>query len=367
MTAVLVVMCLVVGALELYASRRARNQAEAFQHRIDELKTQVGKQSNVLVTVGEQLTAEVARVKREVLPGMDSRLRHNTLQLQEFKDLLRQADDHLRAQSTRLHELEQQKIIFSALRRKLTDVEAAVRPLLRDGAGGGGEDRVETALSRISDLERGDDQIQELQHDLTRALEDVEDAVADLLRFTADELDEKVTASLTGRPAEGVTVAGRLFSHDPQLRDILAAVYEHCVGANLLSIRFKTTDGAPERLRYFLAGRSMAELARGYAALLISIGMDLDRGLAQPDDAVALRAMLRTLNESIGATAQIGPLIVVRTPERLVCAVLRHTQGLEFDSYGVLWDPAATAEWLSRLPAHQVWDLTAWAAARPEA
>jgi hypothetical protein len=363
-TAVLVLMCLLVGALELYAGKRSRKQAEAFQRRIDELKTQVGKQSNVLVAVGEQLTTEVARVKRDILPGMDSRLRHNTVQLEQFKGLLRQADDYLRAQATRLHDLEQQKILLSALRRKLTDVETSMRPLLRETAPEG-EDKVESALSRISDLERGGDEVQGLQRGLARALEDVEDVVADLLRFTSDELDDAVTASLSGRRPDGVTVSGRLCSRDPQIRDVLIEVYERCVAANLLSVRFKTVEGEPDRLRYFLSGRSMAELARGYAALLISIGMDLEER-SQPDDAAALRALLRTLYESTGATAQIGPLIAVRAGGHLLCGVLRHAQGLEFDSYGVLWDPAATTDRLRRLPAHQVWDLTTWAAQPPE-
>ncbi|MBC6461048.1 hypothetical protein HKK72_24690 [Actinomadura sp. HBU206391] len=362
-------MCLLVGALELYAGRRHRKQAEDFQRRIDELRTQVGKQSNVLVTVGEQLTAEVAKVKRDVLPGLDSRLRSNTVQLDRFRQLLGQADEYMKAQATRLHDLEKQKIILSALRRKLTDVESSMRPLLTAGDAAEDEDgaKVETALTRISDLERGGDEMLDLQRDLTQALEDVEDVVTDLLRYTSDELDEAVTASLTGRPPDGTTVAGRLWCADPQVRDVLVEVYERCLGAGLLHVRFKTTDDEPGRLRYFLSGRGMSELARGYAALLISIGMDLQRGRRQPADAAALRALLRAMHEGEGATAQIGPLIVVRTPEALICGVLRHSQGLEFENYGLLWDHAAAADRLRRLPAHQVWDLTAWAAQSPEA
>lgn len=366
MTVVLIVMCLVIGALELYAGRRSKNQTETVQRWIEDLRTQVTKQSNVLVTVGEQLTVEVAKVKRDVLPGLDSRLRHNTRQIEEFQELLGQADEYIRAQATRLHDLEQQKIILSALRRKLTEVETSMRPLLDHGVAQA-DDKVETALSRISDLERDDDEIQEFQRDLTRALEGVEDVVSDLLRFTSNELSGAVTTSLTGVPTDTVTVAGQLWSQDPRLQDILVEMYERCVRANRLDIRFKAADGAPERLRYFLSGRGMAELARGYAALLISIGMDLDPGRRHPDDAAALRAMLRTLHESPGGTAQIGPLIMVRTSEELFCAVLRHTQGLEFESDGLLWDPTAAMERLHRLPAHQIWDLTAWAAHPPEA
>jgi hypothetical protein len=365
-TVALIVMCLVVGALELYAGKRSRNQADAFQRRIDDLRTQVDKQSSILVTVGEQLTTELARVTREVLPDLESRLRQNTMRIGQVGELLGQADEFIKAQATRLHELEQQKIILSALRRKLTDIEESVRPPQAPDADA--EDRFETALTRISELERSGDQALELQRDLTRALEDVEDVVADLLRFTSTELDAAVIISLTGEATEGMTVAGRLWSGEPHLQDVLVEMYERCVRANALDIRFKTTDAEPERLRYFLSGGGMAELARGFAALLIAINMHLEHpGGRPPENAAALRALLRTLYESTAATGQIGPLIMVRTPAELLCGVLRPAQGAEFETTGLMWDPAAAALRLRRLPAHQLWDLTAWAAQPPSA
>jgi hypothetical protein len=369
-TAALIVMCLVVGALELYAGRRSKNQADAFQRRIEQLRTQVDKQSSILVAVGEQLTTELARVTRDVLPDLESRLRQNTTRVEQVGELLEQAGEYIRSQAMRLHELEQQKIILSALRRKLTDVEAAMRPPAPASPADDAEaaDRVETALTRISELERSGDRSLELHRDLTRTLEDVAEVVADLLRFTSTELDEAVTTSLTGRPTEDVTVAGRLWSGDPHLQDILVKMYERCVQAGSLSIRLKTTDGEPERLRYFLSGSGTAELARGYAALLIAINMHLEHpGGRPPDNAAALRALLRTLYESTAATAQIGPLIMVRTPKELLCGVLRRAQGVEFESSGLLWDPTAAGPRLRALPAHQVWDLTAWAAQPPDA
>ncbi|WP_433477904.1 hypothetical protein ACQPZP_13200 [Spirillospora sp. CA-142024] len=390
-TVILVVMCVVVGALELYAGKQSRDQANTFNRRIDELNDQVTKQNNVLVTVGEQLTAELARVKQDVLPALDNRLRQNTGQVEELAGLVHQADDYLRTQAGRLHELEQQRITLAALRRKLGEVETSVRAVTRAG-GEAVEGRVDAALGRLADLERGGEEILELQRALTRTLEGVEDVVAELLQFTEGELDDTVTAALTGRPrahGDAVTTTGRLWTRDDQLEDILCEMYERCVRASRLNVRFRTAEGAdgpvpgsPERRRYFLGGHASEDLAGVFSALLISAGADTPanggdakRGLARvepgvppgvepvrvPEDEAALKALLRTLSESSGAVAQIGPLMAVRTRDELLCAVLTAAQSLELESDEVFWDPAAATVRLRRLPSHQLWDLTGWA------
>jgi len=396
-TAILVVMCVVVGALELYAGKQSRDQSNAFSRRIDELNEQVTKQNNVLVTVGEQLTAELSRVKQDVLPALDDRLRRNTGQVEELAGLVHQADEYLRTQASRLHELEQQRITLAALRRKLSEVETSVRSVTRVGAEAT-ESKVDAALDRLSDLERGGEEILALQRTLTRTLEDVEDVVAELLQFTEGELDDTVTAALTGRPrahGDAVTATGRLWTRDDQLDDILGEMYERCVRASRLNIRFRTTEGAdgfvpgsPERRRYFLGGQAAEDLAGTFSALLISTGADLPRNgphgtppggtrgsLARvepgvpgvkparpPEDEAALKALLRTLSECSGAVAQIGPLMAVRTRDELLCAVLTAAQSLELESDEVFWDPVAATVRLRRLPSHQLWDLTGWAA-----
>ncbi|MEU8117439.1 hypothetical protein AB0C21_01865 [Spirillospora sp. NPDC049024] len=396
-TVILVVMCVVVGALELYAGKQSRDQANAFTRRIDELNDQVTKQNNVLVTVGEQLTAELSRVKQDVLPALDNRLRQNTGQVEELAGLVHQADDYLRTQAGRLHELEQQRITLAALRRKLGEVETSVRSVTRAG-GETADGRVDAALGRLAELERGGEEILELQRALTRTLEDVEDVVAELLQFTEGELDDTVTAALTGRPrAHGgaVTATGRLWTRDEQLEDILCDIYERCVRASRLDVRFRTAEdangpapGSPERRRYFLGGHASEDLAGVFSALLISAGAgarpngglsggEAKRGLARvepgvppgvepvraPEDEAALKALLRTLAECSGAVAQIGPLMAVRTRDELLCAVLTAAQSLELESDEVFWDPAAASVRLRRLPSHQLWDLTGWATA----
>ncbi|XRQ03615.1 hypothetical protein ACN3XK_44450 [Actinomadura welshii] len=394
-TVILVVMCVVVGALELYAGKQSRDQSNAFSRRIDELNDQVTKQNNVLVTVGEQLTAELSRVKQDVLPALDTRLRQNTGQVEELAGLVHQADDFLRTQAGRLRDLEQQRITLAALRRKLSEVETSVRAVTRTG-GEAVEGKVDAALDRLTDLERGGEEILALQRTLTRTLEDVEDVVAELLQFTEGELDDTVTAALTGRPrahGDAVTATGRLWTRDDQLDDILGEMYERCVRASRLNVRFRTAEGSdgpapgsPERRRYFLGGQAAEDLAGTFSALLISTGADLPRnglhegesrrGLARvepglppgveparpPEDEAALKALLRTLSECSGAVAQIGPLMAVRTRDELLCAVLTAAQSLELESDEVFWDPAAATVRLRRLPSHQLWDLTGWAA-----
>ncbi|WP_030164245.1 hypothetical protein [Spirillospora albida] len=387
-TVILVVMCVVVGVLELYAGRQSGRQAAAFERRIRELNEQVTKQNNVLVTVGEQLTAELSRVKRDVLPALDTRLRSTVDQVEDLAGLVHRADEFLRTQSGRLRDLEQQRVTLAALRRKLTDVETSVRTVTATGAASI-EGKVDTALDRLADLERGGAEILDLQRTLTRTLEDVEDVVAELLQYTEGELGDTVTAALTARPAgdaTSVTATGRLWTRDDQLEDILTEMYERCVRANRLHVRFRTAEGADgpegaERRRYFLGGQDAEDLAGAFSALLISTGADLRpngagaRGLARiepglpsgvepvrpPEDEAALKALLRVLHESSGAVAQIGPLMAVRTRDELLCAVLTAGQSLELESDEVFWDPAAATVRLRRLPSHQLWDLTAWA------
>ncbi len=371
MTVLLVLLCLIVGSLELYAGKRSKDQADGFVKRVEELRQQVDRQSGVLVTVGEQLKAEMFKVQRDVLPAMENRVRQNTGQIEQLRTLMQQAEAYLRTQAQRMQDLEKQKITLAALRRKLSDIESSMEALPRPDAAATGQN-VETALARISALERNGDQIQEFQRDLTRTLEDVEDVVSDLLGFTSTELDQAVATSLTGRRAPSVAVGGRMWSRDPRLMDVLAEMYEQCVRANHLTIRFRAvegTDGAEDgHLRYFLTGRSPEELVGDFAALLVSIGRNdvAATGRRSTTEARALQGMLRTFAESNGAIAQIGPLIALRTREELLCAVLSHAQVMDFENNRLFADSLASAVWMRRLPGHQVRDLTAWAAQPPE-
>src|SRR5690606_19854903 len=109
---------------------------------------------------------------------------------------------------------------------------------------------------------------------------------------------------LTGRPrarGDAVTATGRLWTRDDQLDDILGEMYERCVRANRLNVRFRTAEGSdgpvpgsPERRRYFLGGQASEDLAGVFSALLISTGADLPRnGLREGAPGGARRGLAR--------------------------------------------------------------------------
>lgn len=369
MTIALVLLCMAVGALELYAGRQAKHQTQTFIDRVDELRAQVRRQNRTLEITGEQINDELSEVRQQLLPGIDHRVRQHGGRIDELAALLHRTEEYIRAQAIRLHELEKQREALAELRGRLADMEiSGLKPVqVPVVAGAPGDGRIDAALTRIADLEHGRVQILDLQRDLTRALEEVEVVVTDLLGYTAGELDRAITTSLDARPDPQPTVPGHLMSSDAALREVLADVYERCVEGSGLAVRFKNAeDGA---YRYYLTGRVLEELGGGYTALLISLTMDV--GSAQlrrrlPSDESAVKALLRALFETEGAVAQIGPLVVARTADSIVCGVLTPVQGLELERMNLLNSPEAAAARLRELPIHQFWDLTAWAG-RPAA
>ncbi len=369
MTIALVLLCVAVGVLELYAGRQAKYQTEAFVNRVKELHSLVRRQNQTLESTGKQLTEELGEVRQRLLPGLDLRVHQHGGRIDELAALLHRTEEYIRAQAIRLHELEKQREALAELRGRLADMESTSFPVAVPAIAGQGssDTRVEAALTRIADLEHNRAQMLGLQRDLSQALEEVEGVVADLLHHTSGELDRAITATLEPGTAPITTVGGSLMCADPALRDVLADVYERCVEGSGLSVQFKTVE---ERLtRYYLTGRVLEELGGGYTALLISLTMDVGSPSLRrrlPSDESSVKALLRALHESAGAVARLGPLVVSRTPDALVCAVLTHSQSLEFDRHDLLSDPAEATARLRGLPVHQFWDLTAWAG-RPAA
>ncbi|MFD0541448.1 hypothetical protein ACFQY7_54210 [Actinomadura luteofluorescens] len=283
-TVILVVMCVVVGALELYAGKQSRDQAHAFTRRIDELNDQVTKQNNVLVTVGEQLTAELSRVKQDVLPALDTRLRQNTGQVEELAGLVHQADDYLRTQAGRLHELEQQRITLAALRRKLGEVETSVRAATGAGGEGGGaavEGKVDAALGLARGpgaRRRGDPGVAAHPHPHPGGRRGRRRRAAAVHRGRARRHRHGRAHRTSPRPRrrrhrDGTPVDARRAARGHPQRHVRAVR-----ARQRLAVRFRTAEGAngtpgsPERRRYFLGGHASEDLAGVFSALLISAG-----------------------------------------------------------------------------------------------
>lgn len=369
MTIALVLLCLAVGGLELYAGRQSKKQTEAFISRVDELRAQVRRQNHMLESTGRQIGEELTEVRQQLLPGIDFRVRQHGGRIDELASLLHRTEEYIRAQAIRLHELEKQREALAELRGRLSDMETTGLKVQVPAIAGGlavGDSRIDAALTRISDLEHNRSQILDLQRDLSQALEEVEDVVTDLLQYTSGELDRAITTTLDGREEAQPTVGGALMSSDPALREVLSDVYERCVEGSGLGVQFKTSDDG--LTRYYLTGRVLEELGGGYTALLISLTMDVGSpGLRRrlPSDEASVKALLRALYETDGATVQLGPLVVSRTRDVLVCGVLSHAQTLELERHELLRDPVALTARLRELPVHQFWDLTAWAGRPP--
>ncbi|MDX6739279.1 hypothetical protein [Actinocorallia sp. A-T 12471] len=366
MTAVLVLLCVAVGVLELYAGRQSKYQAEVFVSRVRDLHDLVLRQHNRLESTGRELNEELAEVKQRLLPDLGFRVSQHGGRIDEMSSLLHRAEEYIRAQAIRLHELEKQRDVLAELRGRLSDMEAAQTPVPVPAIAGG-EARMEAALTRIADLETDRGKVLELHRDLSSALEEIEEVVADLLGYASGELDHAITATLHDGTEPLTTVGGSLMSADPALREVLSDVYERCVEGSGLHVRFR--DVEDDVTRYYLTGRMLEELGGGYTSLLLSL--TLDAGLSATrhgagGDAGSVKALLRALHESAGAVARIGPLVVCRTADALVCGVLTLAQSVEFERRRLHADPAAAAATLRELPVSQFWDLTAWAA-RPAA
>jgi hypothetical protein len=167
------------------------------------------------------------------------------------------------------------------------------------------------------------------------ALDRLAAEVAALRAHLVGRLDQAVAASLGAEPAE--FVAGCLTADPAGARPALAGPYErfaeHC------GLRVELTD----RDRYYLSGRSPRALERDFVDLVAALraGCRETTGKA--------RGLLGALRGAERGGAQIGPLLIVRTPESLVCGVLPLAE-LRGAPGGLLADPAAAARRLHRLP-----------------
>ncbi|MGI5165890.1 hypothetical protein ACQEU3_16165 [Spirillospora sp. CA-253888] len=175
--------------------------------------------------------------------------------------------------------------------------------------------------------------------------------VAALRAHLVGRLDQAVAASLGADPVD--TVAGALAADGAEPRGDLARAYARVAERFRLRIELTapddTGDGEAWRVRYYLSGRSPRALERDFFDLLRALRAGCD------DDAVP--GLLRALREAGTGGAQLGPLIVVRTPEALLCGVLTLAE-LRRPGHAPLADPADTAALLRRLPAGRFLDAT---------
>ncbi|MFI0486889.1 hypothetical protein [Actinomadura sp. 9N215] len=160
--------------------------------------------------------------------------------------------------------------------------------------------------------------------------------VAGLRAQLARRLDDAVAASLGAEPVD--VVGGFLRVSPPAARAPLTGPYERFAGRHGLRIELADQD------RYHLSGRSPRGLESDFIELVRSLPADGEDATAQVLDLLGLLA------DAEAGTAQIGPLLVVRTPESLMCGVLPLAELLRPETAALLDDPPAAARRLRLLP-----------------
>lgn len=164
-------------------------------------------------------------------------------------------------------------------------------------------------------------------------------------------LDQAVAASLGADAVD--TVLGVLGGEVPgPARTTLAEAYEKCALSYALRVELAEPDGgAPWQTRYYLSGPSPRELERAFLDLV----RGLRSGTAGPAD-----PLLSELRQVEDAVAQLGPLLLVRTPQALLCGVRPLADLLRNDPGALPADPAGAAARVRRLPTTRFCDLSTW-------
>lgn len=172
--------------------------------------------------------------------------------------------------------------------------------------------------------------------------------VAALRAQLARRLDQAAAASLGADPVD--VVAGSLTAQPAAARPPLTGPYERFAEHHGLTVELADGD------RYHLSGRSPRSLERDFIDLVRALRADCAEATAQA------RTLLGALRDADRGGARIGPLLVVRTPESLVCGVLPLAELLRPETARLLDDPPAAAGRLRRLPEGRFCDLSAWPA-----
>ncbi|MFA1546643.1 hypothetical protein [Actinomadura chokoriensis] len=237
---------------------------------------------------------------------------------------------------------------FRASQRERLDRLAAEQERDREAIGAA-DARIRSLISQINDRLLPDvggrlKQQRETAAEQHASLDRLAAEVAVLRAHLVGRLDQAVAASLGAQPAE--LVAGSLTAGPAGARDALTGPYERF--AEQHGLRVELTD----RDRYYLSGRSPRALEGDFVDLVGALRGGFREATGET------RNLLGALRDIDQGGAQIGPLLIVRTPESLVCGVLPLAE-LRRDSGSLLDDPAETARRLHRLPEGRFCDVSA--------
>jgi len=215
--------------------------------------------------------------------------------------------------------------------------------------------------SRLEDLPLAvSTAVQTTTTDLSAALESMENIVGRLHTRIQEQLDQEVARTLGGDPPDSGTLLGALSGDISPMEDSLLLLYASLLEQHGLRIRLQVSE--PEGVRYYLAapsGRGPVELEWEFLSVL-----DILRSASRPDSPTAEMAALQSLLVAMNALdkgfVQLGPLVVVRTPDALLCGVLSVGESRCFDTERMLADIDAAAGRLQALPSSRFHDLTNW-------
>ncbi|XVQ10770.1 hypothetical protein ACQP1W_51145 [Spirillospora sp. CA-255316] len=176
--------------------------------------------------------------------------------------------------------------------------------------------------------------------------------LAELRGHLIARLDQAVAASLGADPVD--TVAGALAADSSEPRTDLGRAFERLTGQ--YGLRIELADPAAYRMpgsadawqiRYYLSGRSPRGLERDFIDLLRA----LTGGATTPDTKTdAAQTLLGALQRTGMGGAQIGPLVIARTPHALICGVLPLADLQNSEPAARIADPITTAAKLQSLP-----------------
>lgn len=204
------------------------------------------------------------------------------------------------------------------------------------------DDRIGSLVAQINDR-----MVPEVNERLNRQKADLERLAADVAALRAHlvaRLDRAVAASLGAEPAD--LVAASLTAAPDAARAALAGPFERFL--ERYGLWCELVDGD----RLYLSGRSPRGLERDFIELLAALRPGPGAATAEA------AALLAALRGAARATAQVGPLLIVRSSGDLLCGVLPLAELRLPETAGLLDDPSGAAARLRRLPAARLLDAS---------
>ncbi|MFI0449043.1 hypothetical protein [Actinomadura sp. 6N118] len=236
--------------------------------------------------------------------------------------------------------------------------------------------RIRSLISQINDR-----MLPEINDQLTQQRGSVDRLTGEVARLRGHligRLDQAVAASLGADPVD--TVAGGLGTEGTEAPSGLIRAYERF--AERYGLRIELSDPTGEdtnwKAHYYLSGRSPRGLERDFIDLVRRLRASgsasgatsgsasggasggTSGGASNGTETEAANALLHSLHDIEMGGAQVGPFVLVRTPEAMLCGVLSLAELRKAGPARLLADPVGAAVRLHGLPESRFCDLSAF-------